>query len=184
MGSGYFGEMNMGNNNIDKRRSGSPSSAAAVATVVRRGRKGGGGGEKPKQPQRGLGVAQLEKIRLHGEMGCAAYGHPYPNLSASDDMRIETASSSSPSYGFYQTFMGMGEHERGSFGYGDFQPTTSLRWDPTHTFLETQHFGQPNMTGHLFNTHLQDSKYGSDSMGLSSKNSESSELDLELRLSI
>ena len=72
----------MGNNNIDKRRSGSPSSAAAVATVVRRGRKGGGGGEKPKQPQRGLGVAQLEKIRLHGEMGCAAYGHPYPNLSA------------------------------------------------------------------------------------------------------
>ncbi|KAG6599460.1 Protein SPEAR1, partial [Cucurbita argyrosperma subsp. argyrosperma] len=180
MGSGYFGEMNMGNNNIDKRRSGSPSAAAAVATVVRRGRKGGGG-EKPKQPQRGLGVAQLEKIRLHGEMGCAAYGHPYPNLSASDDMRIETASSSSPSYGFRQNFM----------GYGDSQPTTSLRWDPTHTFLETQHFGQPNMTGHLFNTHVQDSihgninvKYGGDSMRSSSQNSESSELDLELRLSI
>ncbi|XP_022999538.1 protein SPEAR3-like isoform X2 [Cucurbita maxima] len=173
MGSGYFGEMNMGNNNIDKRRSGS-------AAVVRRGRKGGGG-EKPKQPQRGLGVAQLEKIRLHGEMGCAAYGHPYPYLSASDDMRIETASSSSPSYGFHQNFMGC----------GDSQPTTSLRWDPSHTFLETHHFGQPNMTGHLFNTHVQDSiqgninvKYGSDSMRLSRQNSESSELDLELRLSI
>lgn len=75
MGSGYFGEMNMGN--TDKRRSGSPAAAA----TGRRGRKGGGG-EKPKQPQRGLGVAQLEKIRLHGEMGCAAYGHLYPNLSA------------------------------------------------------------------------------------------------------
>ena len=31
--------------------------------------------DKPKQPQRGLGVAQLEKIRLHGQMGCATY-HP------------------------------------------------------------------------------------------------------------
>lgn len=72
MGSGYFGEMN----NIEKRRSGSPAAAGG-----RRGRKGGGG-EKPKQPQRGLGVAQLEKIRLHGEMGCAAYSHFYPNLSA------------------------------------------------------------------------------------------------------
>lgn len=76
MGSGYFGEMNMGN--FEKKRSGSPGTAA----MGRRGRKGGGG-EKQKQPQRGLGVAQLEKIRLHGEMGCAAYGaHLHPNLSA------------------------------------------------------------------------------------------------------
>ncbi|KAG7021293.1 Protein SPEAR3, partial [Cucurbita argyrosperma subsp. argyrosperma] len=165
MGSGYFGEMNMGN--IDKRRSGSP--AAAVAG--RRGRKGGGG-EKPKQPQRGLGVAQLEKIRLHGEMGCAGYGHFYPNLSA-----------------------GMGEYERGSFRYGDSQPTTtSIRWNMSNTTLETQHFGEPNMTGHLSNPRVLDSmyknmntKYGSDSIGSSSQNSESSEsheLDLELRLSI
>ncbi|KAL0552839.1 hypothetical protein IC582_011966 [Cucumis melo] len=200
MGSGYFGEMN----NIEKRRSGSPAAAGG-----RRGRKGGGG-EKPKQPQRGLGVAQLEKIRLHGEMGCAAYSHFYPNLSAGDDMRMQTttpsnfsysstqSSSSSPnSYGFHQNFMGMGEYERGSFRYGDSQLTTtsSLRWDPSNTFLETQHFGQPNMSGHLFNSHVQDSiihnnmntKYGSDSMGSSSQNSESSEtqeLDLELRLSI
>ncbi|CAK9326652.1 unnamed protein product [Citrullus colocynthis] len=203
MGSGYFGEMNMGNNNIEKRRSGSPAAAA----TGRRGRKGSGG-EKPKQPQRGLGVAQLEKIRLHGEMGCSAYTHLYPNLSAGDDMRMQTTASfnsysspqssySSPnSYAFHQNFLGMGEYERGSFRYGDSQPTTtsSLRWDPSNTFLETQHFGQPNMTDHLFNPHVQDSihknmnsKYGGDSMGLSSQNSESSEtqeLDLELRLSI
>ncbi|XP_038889470.1 protein SPEAR1-like [Benincasa hispida] len=206
MGSGYFGEMNMGNNNnIEKRRSGSPATGAAAGTG-RRGRKGSGG-EKPKQPQRGLGVAQLEKIRLHGEMGCAAYsGHFYPNLSAGDDMRMQTtasfsysstqSSSSSPNfYAFHQNFMGIGEYERGSLRYGDSQPTTSsFRWDPSNTFLETQHFGQPNMTGHLFNPHVQDSihknmntKYGSDSMGSSSQNSESSEtreLDLELRLSI
>ncbi|XP_066309402.1 protein SPEAR1-like isoform X5 [Miscanthus floridulus] len=43
----------------------------------RRGKRGGGsagGTDKPKQPQRGLGVAQLEKIRLQSEM--AEYFHP------------------------------------------------------------------------------------------------------------
>ncbi|KAM3350980.1 hypothetical protein ACQJBY_023166 [Aegilops geniculata] len=35
---------------------------------------GGSGADKPKQPQRGLGVAQLEKIRLQSEM--AEYFHP------------------------------------------------------------------------------------------------------------
>ena len=47
----------------------------------RRGKRGGGGSsgsgsgtDKPKQPQRGLGVAQLEKIRLQSEM--AEYFHP------------------------------------------------------------------------------------------------------------
>lgn len=58
-GSNYFGDSNMGN----ERVSGSSS---------RKGKKNNQ--DKPKQPQRGLGVAQLEKIRLHGEMG---YGfHP------------------------------------------------------------------------------------------------------------
>ncbi|XP_022157573.1 protein SPEAR3-like [Momordica charantia] len=151
----------------------------------------------------------LLNIRLHGEMGCASY-HFYPNLSAGDDMRMQTAaassfsnystapssSSSSSNYGFHPNFQtGMGEYERGSFRYGESQPTTaSIRWDPNNTFLETQHFGQPNMTGNHFNPHVQDSmhkninsKYGSDSIGSSSQNSESSdtqELDLELRLSI
>jgi len=40
----------------------------------KRGGSGGGGTDKPKQPQRGLGVAQLEKIRLQSEM--AEYFHP------------------------------------------------------------------------------------------------------------
>ena len=62
MGSSYFGEPNMGN----ERGSGSSSSS-------RKSKKNNS--DKPKQPQRGLGVAQLEKIRLHGQMGCATY-HP------------------------------------------------------------------------------------------------------------
>lgn len=51
MGSNYCGEQNHG--------SGGSSS--------RKGKKNSS--DKPKQPQRGLGVAQLEKIRLHSQMG-------------------------------------------------------------------------------------------------------------------
>lgn len=67
MGSGYFGEPNLGN----ERGSGSSS---------RKSKKNNS--DKPKQPQRGLGVAQLEKIRLQGQMGCAYHPSlhgPYPN---------------------------------------------------------------------------------------------------------
>jgi hypothetical protein len=45
----------------------------------RRGKRGTSGGssvDKPRQPQRGLGVAQLEKIRLQSEM--AEYLHHPP----------------------------------------------------------------------------------------------------------
>lgn len=57
MGSNYCGEA---------ERSGGSSS--------RKGKKNGS--DKPKQPQRGLGVAQLEKIRLHSQMGRGAFVHP------------------------------------------------------------------------------------------------------------
>ena len=66
MGSSYFGEPNMGN-----ERGGSSSS--------RKGKKSNS--DKPKQPQRGLGVAQLEKIRLHEQMGSSYHPSlhgPYP----------------------------------------------------------------------------------------------------------
>uniref|UniRef100_A0ACD5T7H8 Uncharacterized protein n=1 Tax=Avena sativa TaxID=4498 RepID=A0ACD5T7H8_AVESA len=52
----------------------SPSSSSGS----RRGKRGAGGSsvDKPRQPQRGLGVAQLEKIRLESEM--AEYLHHPP----------------------------------------------------------------------------------------------------------
>lgn len=68
MGSSYFGEPNFGN----ERASGSSSSSSSS----RKGKKNNS--EKPKQPQRGLGVAQLEKLRLHGQMACAHH----PSLHA------------------------------------------------------------------------------------------------------
>lgn len=72
MDSSYFGEPNMGN----ERVSGSSSSSSS-----RKGKKNNQ--DKSKQPQRGLGVAQLEKIRLHGQMACGGYHpplhSPYPS---------------------------------------------------------------------------------------------------------
>ena len=56
MGSSYSGEPNLGN----ERSAGSS----------RKGKKSSGSDKANKQPQRGLGVAQLEKIRLQTQMGC------------------------------------------------------------------------------------------------------------------
>lgn len=40
---------------------------SAGGSSSRKGKKSNS--DKPKQPQRGLGVAQLEKIRLHSQLG-------------------------------------------------------------------------------------------------------------------
>ncbi|KAF2617497.1 hypothetical protein F2Q68_00042149 [Brassica cretica] len=76
MASNFFGKPNM--------RGSSPSSASPTSSssspATKRGKKNGS--EKPKQPQRGLGVAQLEKIRLHGEMSCNNYNPSlYPQVT-------------------------------------------------------------------------------------------------------
>ncbi|XP_057443499.1 protein SPEAR1-like [Lotus japonicus] len=191
MGSSYFGEPNMGNN---ERVSGSSS---------RKGKKNNQ--DKPKQPQRGLGVAQLEKIRLHGQM---AYGfHPlhqgsFPSNLNNEDPRVQTPysssipsssfsySSSSTSYSASHGFqpnlvIGLPEYERSSMGYGVSQPTSTTRWEQANTIA------QPNTTRPLLNlydsTHIKTTEYRSGSAGSSSHYSESSdtqEPDLELRLSL
>lgn len=78
MGSGYFGEPNLGNN----ERGGSS----------RKGKKSNS--DKPKQPQRGLGVAQLEKIRLHGQM--ASDYHPSLHSPTTFNQQVYTLSPSLP----------------------------------------------------------------------------------------
>ncbi|KAK4793372.1 hypothetical protein SAY86_023807 [Trapa natans] len=79
----------------------------AAAGGPRKSKKSSSG--KSKQPQRGLGVAQLEKIRLYGQMGgsgCSSYGqfheqyHPiqHPSSSVSQEELLgQTAYSSVPS---------------------------------------------------------------------------------------
>lgn len=200
MGSGYSGEPNLGN-----ERSGSSGSS-------RKGKKGNS--DKPKQPQRGLGVAQLEKIRLHSQMGCSSYlpslhAPPYPTKLNQEDTRMQTAyssvpssssfsytSSSSPSYGIHgqqNIMMGMVDLEKANIRYADHsQPSTTARWNPGNSMSETQHFAQPGIPRHFLNQQVEDSLQkkrkkdrSTDSIG-SSQNSESDsqELDLELRLSL
>ncbi|XP_052200142.1 protein SPEAR3-like isoform X2 [Diospyros lotus] len=126
MGSSYSGEPNLGN----ERSAGSS----------RKGKKSSGSDKANKQPQRGLGVAQLEKIRLQTQMGCTYL----PSLHGfQEDMSLQAAypssvpspssyshTSSSPSYPFHahsNIMMGLGEAERANNRYGDSQPTSNAR---------------------------------------------------------
>ncbi|CAM0953946.1 unnamed protein product [Alopecurus aequalis] len=101
MSASYFGNiMEWG------RGRSSPSSSSGS----KRGKRGGSTVDKPKQPQRGLGVAQLEKIRLQSEM--AEYLHhpaplagqpPPPSMhgAGSFNLQQEDAWSSSASSSFH-----------------------------------------------------------------------------------
>ncbi|XP_010540969.1 PREDICTED: protein SPEAR3 isoform X2 [Tarenaya hassleriana] len=166
MGSSFYGRPNVG---------GSSSSSSSSGT--RKGKKNGS--DKPKQPQRGLGVAQLEKIRLHGEMSCNSFNSfpsfhqsPYPSSFNQEDGRMQggyssvpPSSSSSPSfsyassspstaYGFHPSMMmGLSEYERASVRYGDSQPHTAPSWNHDYGVLESQHFAQSSISRHfLFET--------------------------------
>ncbi|KAA3457811.1 protein SPEAR3-like isoform X1 [Gossypium australe] len=179
MGSNYFGEANLGN-----ERGGGSS---------RKSKK-----DKAKQPQRGLGVAQLEKIRLNEQMGYhPSFQGPYSSNFNQEDMRMQhptgyssmvvsSSSTSSVSYGFHPSIMmGLSEYDqRANISCGDSQPSTAASWNPGSGILDAQ----PNMTRQLLNLHVEDlHPKKSKSLGSSSQNSESSEtqeLDLELRLSL
>lgn len=79
MGSNYFGEQNYFGNN--ERGAGGLSSSSSSSSS-RKGKKNSS--DKPKQPQRGLGVAQLEKIRLHSQLGCTYLPSLHHNPYASN----------------------------------------------------------------------------------------------------
>ncbi|XP_023516352.1 protein SPEAR3-like [Cucurbita pepo subsp. pepo] len=184
MGSGYYGEPSLGN----ERGTGSSSSSSSSS---RRGKKGGSD-KQPRQPQRGLGVAQLEKIRLHGEIASAAF-HPtsYAFNNESELTNVHryspVSTSSSPSYGFpSNVMMGFGESEGRRVRDGDSQHSTAARWDPSNGgILEAQHFAHPNMTSHLQDPQAEwAAQSRRQEMGENCEACESQELDLELRLSI
>ncbi|XP_010467940.1 PREDICTED: protein SPEAR1-like [Camelina sativa] len=180
MGSSFFGRPNMGGSSPS---SSSPTSSSSSPTT-RRGKKNGS--EKPKQPQRGLGVAQLEKIRLHGEISCNSFNNYNPSLYPQEDVRMQGYSSipsSSPSqssspYGFYPNMM-MGVHR-------DQYERANMSWNPSHGILESQHSFEPNITRRFLHDDPSSTRR-SKSLGSGNQNSGSSEnqeLDLELRLSL
>ncbi|KAK1365367.1 SPOROCYTELESS-like EAR-containing protein 1 [Heracleum sosnowskyi] len=170
MGSNYFGEPNLRN---EKYGGGGGGGSSSSSSSSRKGKKkSGNNSEKPKQPQRGLGVAQLEKIRLDSQMAVAAgyninpdsinpsYPMYFPNPQ--EDLRVErpyirsspssfytsTLQPSLASYGFDapQTpkMMGKGERERTYVSYGDHsQPSLiNTRWNAGKTDPSIQHSQQ------------------------------------------
>lgn len=73
MGSNYYGEAKFGGSSSRKGKNNSS--------------------DKPnKQPQRGLGVAQLEKIRLHTQLG-SANPLPNPNYPFTNPIQVYICSS-------------------------------------------------------------------------------------------
>ncbi|KAK3161558.1 hypothetical protein QOZ80_1BG0078620 [Eleusine coracana subsp. coracana] len=171
----------------------------------RKGKRGGGSSiaDKPKQPQRGLGVAQLEKIRLQSEM--AEYFHPLgqpPNLIyrtgslSLEDARASTSSlSSSPSSSLHATtvsspfpihpnfVMTHGERE---VRYGEFQ-TPIIRSPSSSAIYGTPHYAHPSITLPLFepeeSARLKGHHDRSRSADSTSMNSDDpQDVDLELKL--
>ncbi|KAL0346613.1 UNVERIFIED_CONTAM: protein SPEAR3 [Sesamum calycinum] len=206
MGSNYFGEQNyLGNS----ERGGAAGLSSSSSSSSRKGKKGSS--DKPKQPQRGLGVAQLEKIRLHSQLGCSylpPVHSPYASSFSQEDIRLQTAyssssssfsyssSSSAPSYGFqghHGVMMGLQELDRANITYADSQSSSVARWHPGNAGFGAQQFVEPSMTRSFFESGVEASlnkknkKDWNNLMGSSSSqtNSDSSqEIDLELRLSL
>ncbi|KAG9137733.1 hypothetical protein Leryth_020742, partial [Lithospermum erythrorhizon] len=95
MGSNYFGNLSLGNERSSPTNNNSS----------RKGKKSSSD-KPPKQPQRGLGVAQLEKIRLHSQIEASTYppqsNHYFPSSTnvSQEDSEWKTPYSSSPSFSY------------------------------------------------------------------------------------
>ncbi|CAA0829177.1 Unknown protein [Striga hermonthica] len=203
MGSNYFGDHHHHHQHHHNHRNyygeGGVGLTSSSSSSSRKGKKNGS--DKPKQPQRGLGVAQLEKIRLHSQLGCAYLpslhnNNPYApsNYIQQEDMRLQTPHSSSPpSYsGFQGHMMGLPEIDRSNIPYGDSQPSNIARWHQGNGGFRTQqYFVEPSMTRSFFDPKIQGNKNKREFMdwmgsgdGNSVECSSSQDIDLELRLSL
>ncbi|KAK9059473.1 hypothetical protein SSX86_020175 [Deinandra increscens subsp. villosa] len=184
--------------------------SSRASSSSRKGKKSSA--DKPKQPQRGLGVAQLEKIRLHSQMGFhqtniqqQVYIHLLITQLAKYDALwlswFKNIFGYSPSSSFsytslslstsFEILMGMSELERSNMTYAQSQPSIDPRWNASNAMsFEAENYANPGVTMHLFQVKVEDSmrkKKWSDSIGSSSHNYDSNgsqELDLELRLSL
>ncbi|XP_071699228.1 protein SPEAR3-like [Rutidosis leptorrhynchoides] len=183
----------------DGARNNERSSAAASSSSSRKGKKSNS--DKPKQPQRGLGVAQLEKIRLHSQLafhqtslhsqeGIKIQPAYPPSSSFTNTSSSTTYNASQGQQSFMNLHMGMGEQDRLNMIHGQSQPSIDPRWNANSDLLEAQYYAQHRTTRLLFQVEVEDSlrkKKMSDST-VSSNDSyslnDSQELDLELKLSL
>ncbi|KAK9148689.1 hypothetical protein Scep_007446 [Stephania cephalantha] len=170
MGSSYFGEPSLGNG-----RSSSSSGSSS-----RKSKKNNG--DKPRQPQRGLGVAQLEKIRLHNQMNCTylpnssslhdPYGSTTTGLNQGEDvMRVQAAYSSGPStssfsysstsssLGFQPNIMmnsGEMDTPHDQLSYLDPRFSNTARWNHNNVILENQYATPPSATRQFLSMHIEE----------------------------
>uniref|UniRef100_A0ACD5TZV8 Uncharacterized protein n=1 Tax=Avena sativa TaxID=4498 RepID=A0ACD5TZV8_AVESA len=143
----------------------SPSSSSGS----RRGKRGAGGSsvDKPRQPQRGLGVAQLEKIRLQSEMAEYLHhpraGQPPPSGAGSFNLQEDAWSSNSLSpptsshannnnfpsaYPIHPNLaMAYNGGRSGDMRYGESPPTTPIIRPTSHyhgaAFYGASHYSHP-----------------------------------------
>ncbi|KAK1290192.1 hypothetical protein QJS10_CPB18g01090 [Acorus calamus] len=137
---------------------------------------------KPRQPQRGLGVAQLEQIRLHNQLGCGGGGF-LPSLNSSLHFSLNK--------------MNFVDIQRQEIRLGEYHSIYTSRWNQIDTTISEPRPIENNHHVHLGaspSNPFKDSMYKkrrkdlfSDSKGWSNKNcnpSDLQELDLDLKLSL
>eukprot|EP00268_Persea_americana_P054000 TRINITY_DN6155_c0_g1_i5.p1 TRINITY_DN6155_c0_g1~~TRINITY_DN6155_c0_g1_i5.p1 ORF type:complete len:159 (+),score=37.45 TRINITY_DN6155_c0_g1_i5:436-912(+) len=158
MASSYLGDPSLGNERSGSSRKGKKSNS-----------------DKPKQPQRGLGVAQLEQIRLSNEMGsCYMPSLHNPSYTSLNQMRV-------------------GDMELTDSGYGEPESsgTTRIGWNYNQNILQPQQEAQSSITRQLLTLPVENSSHKNrmniqyELMGSGNQNSNSSddqELDLDLKL--
>ncbi|XP_020088652.1 protein SPEAR1-like isoform X2 [Ananas comosus] len=197
MGSSSFGDFGLNDNNSNRNNNNNGRSSSGSS---RKGKKCGL--EKPKQPQRGLGVAQLEKIRLQNQM-MSTYFPSFQSSYQSDhtnkeDMRTHLAFQSCPTSSSLRPnnyMMGFGETTTNDIRFTGCHPSATARsLSAGDEMFLTYDFMRPIETLPLLAQPVEDSvqkRRRNDrcrSMGSVSNNSDSSdqsqELDLELRLSL
>ncbi|KAK1264641.1 hypothetical protein QJS04_geneDACA019398 [Acorus gramineus] len=183
--SSFYGEQSSLGNNNSSGRSGSSRNRKKSHS------------DKPRQPQRGLGVAQLEQIRLQNQMEHENVRVEL-GISSSPPSSSSSSSFSSPFYGFHpNNMMNFGDIQRQGIRYGsESHSSYSARWNQNTTTLEPRHIENHHHI-HLgaspvpLRQLIEDSAYKKrrqdsfdDSKGSSDKNSDVQELDLELKLSL
>ncbi|XP_058736096.1 protein SPEAR3-like [Vicia villosa] len=158
--------------------------SSSSSSSSRKGKKSNVSSENSKarkQPQRGLGVAQLEKIRiLHSQLH-HHHQPPPPYFNYNEDPRLlQTPSYSHNSYTFQPHTMNISEYERSNIRYEDsHQPNRWQHGNVNHYSPPQTNTTQPYLN--LYDTQ-EIGMHRSDSLDLES--SKTQEPDLELRLSL
>ncbi|CAL9149411.1 unnamed protein product [Musa hybrid cultivar] len=182
---------------MESKQSNGLGSGSGRTGSSRKGKK-----ERSKQPQRGLGVAQLEEIRLQSQMDeyVSSLNPPFCSNLNMEHSRVEMApSSSSPlsrsgssSFALRPNMMvrfGDAE-ERGIIHYGEHWSRSQL--DQRRSVSSPHCYVPPTLTLSLFEHNTEedsaqkrnqhDPRLGS--IGQSSETNDEQELDLDLKLSL